>query len=154
MSRVASRAAVVVGVLVLGLMAAGTGPAQAASTDWWHAVQVVSNLGTTPPASPVVILLGGSAALECTVSDTTWADEIVNQGGPQVAAYNIACGSETLEQDIALVKAMPPQMPAVVYIGMNLGRFLALKPPVPTVFPAPQPDLAAKYCQHQYAGGP
>jgi hypothetical protein len=151
---VASRAAVVVAVLVVGFVIAGAGPAQAASTDWWHAVQVVSDLGTTPPAAPVVILLGGSAARECTVSDTSWAGQIVSHGGPQVAAYNIACGSETLEQDIALVTALPQQMPAVVYIGMNLGRFLALKPTVPTVCPEPRPELAAKYCQHHYAGGP
>ncbi len=42
------------------------------------------------PTRPVVVLLGGSAARESTVSDQSWRDQIVAKGGPETLAWNMS----------------------------------------------------------------
>jgi hypothetical protein len=116
--------------------------------DWRHVLQVVANLRAQPPAKPIVLLLGGSAARESTISDAAWAAQTAADGGPAVAAFNLGSRNRTLAQDVALVKKLPKQ-PALVYIGINLGRFTS-PPSSPTIkLPDPVPTLPA-YEQHQY----
>ena len=123
-------------------------PAGGGGNDWRHVLQVVANLKAHPPAEPLVVLLGGSAARESTVSDADWAAQIAADGGHAVAAYNLGSRNRTLAQDVALVKLLP-KGPAIVYIGINLGRFTSA-PSAPTI-KLPEPDASLPpYDQHQY----
>ena len=111
-------------------------------------LQVVANLRADPPAEPIVVLLGGSAARESTVSDASWAAQIQADGGPAVAAFNLGSRNRTLAQDVALVKKLP-QARGIVYIGINVGRFTS-PPSSPTIkLPEPVATLPP-YVQHQY----
>jgi hypothetical protein len=124
-------------------------PAGGGGTDWQHVLQVVANLRADPPAAPVVVLLGGSAARESTVSDADWAAQIAAAGGPAAAAFNLGSRNRTLAQDVALVKLLP-HGPTVVYIGINVGRFTS--PPSSPAIKLPQPTASAPpYDQHQYS---
>lgn len=116
--------------------------------DWGHVLQVVANLRAAPPQRPLVVLLGGSAARECTESDEAWAAEIGRQGGPAVVAHNLASRNRTLAQNLALVKALPPA-PAVVFVGVNVGAFTSTQTRVRLALPPPLTPLPP-YRQHRY----
>ena len=59
----------------------------------WSRVLARSPDAARPPAKPVVVLLGGSAARESTISDASWRNQIVTKGGPATLAWNM--GSPT-----------------------------------------------------------
>jgi hypothetical protein len=117
-------------------------------TDWHHALEVIAKVNETPPDMPLVVLMGGSAARECTVGDESWAADVAAQGGPAVLTYNLGSRNQTFYEDVAFVKAMP-QIPTIVYIAVNLGRFTS---PYTTKYVPLTPDLAlaAKHEQHHY----
>ena len=91
--------------------------------DWQHCVQVVANLRAKHPEVPLVVLLGGSSARECTVLDDNWEQQIKRRSGYVVDAYNLGSKHRTYAQDLAFVKLLPGNVPTIVYIGINLGRF-------------------------------
>ena len=91
--------------------------------DWQHCVQVVANLRAEHPKVPLVVLLGGSSARECTVLDDDWERQIERRSGYVVDAYNLGSKHRTYAQDLAFVKLLPANVPTIVYIGVNLGRF-------------------------------
>ena len=129
-------------------MSAASGDAGGAG-DWAHVLQVVANLKAQPPATPVVCLLGGSSARESTIDDADWSDQVKQLGGPSVAAYNLGSRNRTLAQDVALIRALP-EMPGIVYIGVNVGLFTA--PPSHPTLDLPQPTASLPpYRQHQYS---
>ena len=129
--------------------AIGGAKAAAGGDDWAHTLQVVADLRADPPSTPVVVLLGGSAARESTVSDAGWAAAVKKAGGTAVAAYNLGSRNRTLAQDLELVRAMP-HVPTIVFIGINVGRFTS-PPSHPTLdFPDPVATLPP-YKQHQYS---
>jgi hypothetical protein len=136
----------VLGVFGAGLCAAaGATPAR----DWRHTLQVVANLRSAPPATPLVILLGGSAARECVGSDARWAAQVVRLGGPPVVTYDLGSSNQTFAQDLKLVGKLPAA-PTIAFIGVNLGRFTP-SPSDPTVgLPAPAP-ISAGYDPHRYS---
>ena len=143
-------------VLLLGICAAclslGATPfttsAQALEgSDWQHALRVAQDLRAHPPAGPVVLLLGGSAAREATVSDTAWAAEVQALADSPVATYNLGSRNQTFEQDVALVKALP-RIPVLVFIGVNLGRFTS--PPTTTTSTTPKATKGT-YTQHHFS---
>ena len=136
----------VVGALGAGLCgAAGAAPAP----DWQHTLQVVANLRGTPPTTPLVILLGGSAARECVISDARWAAQVERLGGPPVAAHDLGSRNRTFSQDLKLV-ALLPRVPTVVFIGISVGRFTRA-PSDPIVrLPAPAP-IPSNYDPHRYS---
>jgi hypothetical protein len=137
----------------LAVATAHRGPAAVVTDgqDWAHVLQVVANLRATPPSTPVILILGGSAARECTSNDVVWAAEIRRRGGPPVLCYNLGCNVQSLADDIALIRELPDgsTTPTLVYIGVNPGRFCA--PPYdPTIeLPAPVDPLPA-FRQHRY----
>ena len=117
--------------------------------DWAHVLQVVANLKAQPPAEPVVGLLGGSAARESTISDASWARQVKQLGGPSVATYNLGSRNRTFAQDVALIRALP-EMPGIVYIGINVVRFTA--PPSSPKLELPKPTASLPpYRQHKYS---
>ena len=118
--------------------------------DALHRLQIVANLQAAPPDRPVVLLLGGSSARECTVDDRVWAAEIEALGGPPVIAYNFGCRHDTYALDREIARLLPEDMPAIVYIGINIGRF-ANAPASPKVqLPGPLIPPPA-YAQHVYS---
>jgi len=129
----------------------GTGARAGASADWSHTLQVVANLKDAPPDKPVVVLFGGSAARESTISDSSWRDQIRKKGGPATAAYNLGSRNRTLAQSVALVKQMP-KVPTIVFIGVNLGSFTSPQKTATVSLPAPRTPLPA-YRQHTYTQG-
>lgn len=124
-------------------------------SDWSHVLQVVANVKAAPPAKPLVILLGGSAARESTISDRSWRTQIVAKGGPVAAVYNLGSSNRTLAQNVAIVKALPEgtsERPTIVYIGVNLGSFTRAQKTARISLPQPDTPLPAyKYKQHHYS---
>ncbi len=116
-------------------------------SDWQHALRVAQNLRTHPPAEPVVLLLGGSAAREATASDAAWAAGVQALDDSPVVTYNLGSRNQTFEQDVALIDALP-RIPVLVFIGVNLGRFTS--PPTSTTSTTPVATKGA-YSQHHYS---
>ena len=130
--------------------AAGGAPAgTAAQNDWRHTLQVVANVRAKPPDVPVVYLLGGSVARECLPSEASWAAAVRDAGGPAALTYILASGDRTTAQDLKLVAALP-EVPTIVFISVNVGRFTRA-PSTPTIsLPAPNEPLPA-WSQHRYS---
>jgi hypothetical protein len=133
-----------------GSSSGGAAPAAAGGgNDWAHVLQVVANLKAQPPAEPVVVLFGGSAARESTISDSSWRSQIKAKGGGATIAYNLASRNRTLAQNVALVQALP-KVPTIVYIGINLGVFTSAQKTATISLPKPVTPLPA-YKQHSYS---
>jgi len=84
---------------------------------------VVANLRQSHGRKPVVILLGGSSARECTVSEAAWASQIRRRSGIIVVTYNAGSKHRTYSEDLALVKLLPRRGGTLLRIGVNLGRW-------------------------------
>lgn len=136
---------------VLGVSLFATTARAAEESDWHHALQVAQDLRTSPPSTPVVLLIGGSAAREATVSDSRWATDVLLRGGPSISAYNLGSKNRTFEQDVALVKALP-KIPMLIFIGVNRGRFAGYS--TTTTSTTPEATKAANHGQHHYVGRP
>ena len=121
----------------------------AVGDDWSHVLQVVANLKAAPPGKPVVLLLGGSAARESTISDSSWRSQIEAKGGPATAAFNLGSRNRTLAQNVAIVKALP-RVPTIVYIGINLSAFAWAQKTATISLPKPATPLPLYY-QHPYS---
>ncbi len=120
--------------------------------DIEHVDIVFSYLGATEVDRPLVVLLGGSAARECTVSDRSWRRQIRADGGPDVLAFNLGSSEQSYDDDIGMVRALP-DVPALVFIGVNLGRYTrapspAYEPPAPG--PTLTLDRVDDYPQHYF----
>ena len=115
--------------------------------DWQHAVQVVANLRARHPKVPVIVLLGGSSARECTVHDDNWTAQIKRRSGYDVLTYNLASKHRSYAQDLAFVKLLP-RIPTIVYIGINLGRFCIT--PRSASIQLPRPRKLTYFGQHVY----
>jgi hypothetical protein len=130
--------------------AAGAESARAtASSDWLHALQVVADLRAHPPNRPLVLMFGSSIVRESMVSDASWAAQVQQRGGPPVAAYDLGSRNQTLDQDLKLVPYLPA-VPTIIYIGVDVVRFVS-PPSDPTVaLPAPKP-VPLGYDPHRYS---
>ncbi len=117
-----------------GLAAGG---ASAVQDPWTHDNQVIADLKASPPAEPVVCLLGGSAARECTVSEARWATQ-VRKLGAIALSYNLGSSHRTLAEDTALMQALPSdQLHMIVFIGMNVGCFTSTETSASFTLPTP-----------------
>jgi hypothetical protein len=119
-----------------------------AGADWSHVLQVVANLKADPPDKPVVLLLGGSAARESTISDSSWRAQIAADGGPAVAAYNLGSRNRTVAENLAIVQALPT-VPTIVYVGVNAEAFTSAQKTASISLPKPATPLPP-YRQHKY----
>lgn len=116
--------------------------------DWQHAVQVVANLRDKHPKVPLIVLLGGSSARECTVDDEHWTSQIERRSEYEVLTYNLGSKHRTYAQDLEFVKLLP-RVPTIVYIGVNLGRFCVTPQSATVRLPKPRP--LTYYHQHVYS---
>ncbi len=129
------------------------------SPEWVYINRVIAALNTRPPKVPVVYLLGGSAARESTISDSSWAAQVRHVGGPHVRTCNLGSSGQTYFQDISVVNRLPG-VPSIVLIGVGLGRYVPQ--PVraatrgdeqPTADPGGLPDAgrsAGRYYDHHH----
>ena len=128
------------------------GAAKAESGDWARILKALGYMRAVPPAEPVVVLLGGSAARESTVSDAVWREQIVAAGGPSVLAWNMGSGNRTMAQNVAIVKALPKGARAIVLIGVNLGAFTSSQKFARVSLPSPLPSTPPTLDQpHRYS---
>jgi hypothetical protein len=129
--------------------APGAAEAGAAQTDWQHTLQVVANVRAQPPTQPVVYLLGGSVARECIPSEASWAVAVRAAGGPAAMTFDLASRNRTTAQDLKIVARLP-EVPTILFIGVNVGRFTPA-PSSPTLtLPAARQPLPP-WKQHRYS---
>ena len=111
-----------------------TGAKDFLSWDWRHCAQILADLQAAPPRDkPLVILLGGSAARECTVSDSDWQSQLTRRAArtgkfaaPMDATiYNLGSKHRTFALDLAMIRQLPKDVPTILYVGINLGEFCA-----------------------------
>ena len=151
--------------LLLILFAAGgllgaAGPAAARSLtfhhndDWLHLWAVLDQFRAQPPKVPVVYPLGGSAARECTTLDGPWSGQVSRLAGRKIRAVNLGAAGQSFRHDLAIVDKMPGQVPAIVLIGINLGRY-ATPPPAHASAAADLPlgSILTTYTQHRFVAG-
>lgn len=119
------------------------------SPDWRHALQVIANLRAQPPTVPLVLMLGSSIVRESVISDASWAAQVQQQGGPPVVTYDLGSRNQSFAEDLKLVPNLP-SVPAIVFIGVDVVRFVS--PPSKPAFklPAPKP-IPAGYDPHRYS---
>ncbi len=132
--RVVTAFAIAVGttLLVVGvLVGAGAGASAASpqldargeySLDFVRVLQLVADLRAHPPAQPLVCLLGGSSARECTISNDSWSDRVSSLRGYRVKCVNLGSKHRMFTQDRRIVGYLP-QGTDIVYVGVNVGRF-------------------------------
>jgi hypothetical protein len=119
--------------------------------DWTRVLDILASMRAAPPTEPVVVLLGGSAARESTVSDASWRNQIRSAGGPAALAWNLGSRNRTMAQNVAIVKALP-RVPGIVFIGVNLGAFTSAQRTATLPQSAPAPSASPSLQQpHQYA---
>jgi hypothetical protein len=156
-------AGAIAGLLALlalaGALLGVAAPAGALSTtfhhgdDWQHLWAVLDRFQTAPPKVPVVYLLGGSAARECTTLDKSWSDQVSRLVGRRIRAVNFGAVSQSYLRDITIVDKMP-RVPTVVLIGVNLGRYTSSPPASSSAATAiPHGSILTSYTQHRFTGG-
>jgi hypothetical protein len=118
--------------------------------DWQHALQVIANLRAQPPAVPLVLLLGSSIVRESMITDASWAAQVQAQGGPVVETYDLGSRNQSFAQDLKLVPYLP-QVPTIVFIGVDVVRFVSPPSRPAPRLPAPSP-IPASYNPHHYTG--
>jgi hypothetical protein len=136
-----------------GSGASGASGKAGANDDWGRIADALAWMQADPPGKPVVVLLGGSAARESTISDQSWRDQIVAKGGPATLAWNMGSHNRTMAQNVAIVKALPKGVRAVVFVGINLGSFTSTQKAASVSLPSPAPSGGAISLQqpHQYS---
>jgi hypothetical protein len=132
-----------------GLVADG---APAKQDDFHHDLQVIANLMADPPAEPVVCLLGGSAARECTISEQVWAAQVQALGATALT-YDLGWAVQTFAEEVWLMEALPSgQLDGIVFIGISVGGFT--RPQTSNSFPLPEPVFPLPpWVQHLYSQG-
>ena len=129
--------------------------------DWRHVHQVLGYLEEYPPEGAVVYLLGGSAVRESTVSDRSWRREVERAGGPRVEVFNLGATNQSFDHNITMVERLPA-VPALVIIGVNVGRYANSAPDPPgSVPPLPLKGFLTPhggatiepYVQHKFTQG-
>lgn len=124
----------------------------AALNDWGRTLAALAYMKNQPPSEPIVVLLGGSAARESTVSDASWRRQIKAAGGPSTMAWNMGSRNRTMAQNVAIVKNLPRDARAVVLIGINLGSFTSSQKTTSITLPSPAPTVSPTLKQpHQYS---
>ena len=109
--------------------------------DFARVLQLVANLRAHPPDKPLVCILGGSSARECTVSNDSWSDQVSRGLGSRVLAVNLGSKHRLFAQDVRLARLLPDG-PSLVFIGVNVGRFCNGPYDPPVVLPEPTGSAA------------
>lgn len=143
-------AVLAVAVAVAGVLSAFVGPdadARAATSarggyplDFVRVLQLVADLRADPPAEPLVCLLGGSSARECTVGNGSWSDAVSRIRGYRVLTANLGSKHRLFTQDRRIVGYLPDGTD-IVFIGVNMGRFCNGESDPPVILPDPSTSI-------------
>ena len=117
------------------------------SLDFIRVLQLVADLRAQPPASPLVCLLGGSSARECTISNGSWSDRVSSLRGYRVKCVNLGSKHRRFTQDRRIVGYLP-EGTDIVYVGVNVGRFCNGPVDPPVILPEPSGAI-----QHRHREG-
>jgi hypothetical protein len=120
-----------------------------AGTDWKHTLQVVSWLKANPPNKPLVLMFGSSIVRESVTGDASWAAAVKSRGGGTVLTYDLGSTNQSFAQNLALVPHLP-RVPTIVFIGVDVARFVAAPGTAAGKLPAPQAPPAS-YDPHRYS---
>ncbi len=124
----------------------------AASGDMARILSALGYMRAVEPDRPVVVLLGGSAARESTITDASWRDQIKRKGGPATLPWNMGSRNRTMAQNTAIVQKLPPGASVLVYIGVNLGSFTSAQKSATVKLPTPLPTARPSLKQpHSYS---
>ena len=130
--------------------AAAGGAKGGAMSDWERVLAALAYMRAETPTKPVVVLLGGSAARESTISDSSWRGQIVAEGGPETLAWNMGSSNRTMAENLAIVKKLP-RVPTIIYVGINLGAFTSANKSATIALPSPAPGAGDIPLQQYHA---
>jgi hypothetical protein len=90
--------------------------------DNGHVTYVLANLHASPPATPTVYLTGGSATMECFLSEESLGYDVSQAAGETIGAVSLAAHSQSFAESLALVENLPSGE-ALVAVGLAPMRF-------------------------------
>ncbi len=90
--------------------------------DNGHVTYVLANLRASPPATPTVYLVGGSATMECFLSEESLGYDVSEAAGETVGAVSLAAHSQSFAESLALVENLPDGE-ALIAVGLAPMRF-------------------------------
>jgi hypothetical protein len=91
------------------------------SDDYVYVSWTVARNRQDPPGVPGIYVLGGSSARESIVGGASLARRVEAAGGPRVVAYDLGSPNQNFAQSLAVADNVP--LPALLVVGVNLGRF-------------------------------
>lgn len=95
------------------------------SDDYVYVSWTVARNRRDPPAVPGIYVLGGSSARESITGGASLARRVEEAGGPRVVAYDLGSMNQNFAQSLAVADNVP--LPALLVVGVNLGRFTPSK---------------------------
>mgnify|MGYP005837605781 CR=1 FL=1 len=93
-----------------------------AHDDYAHVTYTVARLRKEPPQGPTVYLFGGSAAMECFVSEASLAADVSRAAGREVRVVSLAAHGQSFAQTIAIIDNLPAGE-ALLAVGLAPMRF-------------------------------
>jgi hypothetical protein len=154
-------AGLITGLLLVLLAVTVLGPAEPAGAmrtsfregdDWRHLWALLDQFKKSPPKVPVVYLLGGSTARECTTLDGPWSEQVSRLVGRRLRAVNLGTSKQTYRQDLDIVDLLPAA-PSIVLVGVNLGRFATPPPKSGAALTTGSDSILTSYTQHRFSAG-
>jgi len=93
-----------------------------AHDDYVHVTYRVAELRQDPPVGPTVYLFGGSAAMECFVSEESLAADVSRAADADVGVVSLAAHGQSFAQTIAIVDNLPDG-DALLAVGLAPRHF-------------------------------
>jgi hypothetical protein len=93
-----------------------------AHDDYAHVTYRVAELRRDPPTGPTVYVFGGSAAMECFVSEQSLAADVSRAARADVGVVSLAAHGQSFAQTIAIVDNLPDG-DALLLVGLAPMRF-------------------------------
>lgn len=90
--------------------------------DNGHVTYVLATLRESPPEVPTVYLTGGSATMECFLSEESLGYDVSRAVGEEFRAVSLAAHSQSFAESLALVENLP-EGEALVAVGLAPMRF-------------------------------
>ncbi len=90
--------------------------------DNGHVTHVLTGLRESPPAVPTIYLTGGSATMECFLSEESLGYDVSRAAGEEIGAVSLAAHSQSFAESLALVENLP-EGEALIAVGLAPMRF-------------------------------